>query len=114
MQCPMCANHTDIEGLGPLGDLIWYKCRSCGWQFNIPYDDAGIEDCPVCGESCKDDVTIEDHGMCYDCHHAVLDGELCAYCLEERPCDCDAGYDPREEALTAAERNPGLVTRGLL
>jgi hypothetical protein len=76
-------------------------------------DDAGIRDCSVCGNSCKDDVTMDDHGMCYDCHHMVLNGELCADCLEERPCECDDDDDWREEALTDAERNPSLVTRGL-
>lgn len=32
-------------------------------------DDAGIQICPKCGASCKDDQTIKDHGCCIDCFH---------------------------------------------
>lgn len=111
--CPMFDSHTEVIELGRLGDYMWYRCRHCGWEWKVSYDDDGIEDCPVCGESCKDDVTIADHGMCYDCHQAFLMGELCNVCLEPTPCDDHDDYDDydwREEALTDAERNPGLVS----
>jgi hypothetical protein len=26
-----------------------------------------VQICPSCGQSCNNDVTIEDHGMCRDC-----------------------------------------------
>lgn len=32
--------------------------------------------CPTCGQPCYDDVTMADHGECYDCHKARLAGEL--------------------------------------
>ena len=45
-----------------------------------------IQVCPTCGASCNNDVTIEDHGECIDCHHARLNGELdtpqCEQCGE--------------------------------
>lgn len=28
--------------------------------------------CPQCGYMCFDDVTLADHGVCYDCHHHNL------------------------------------------
>ena len=46
------------------------------------YDDSGIQECPSCLNTCKDDVTIEDHGVCYDCHHEILNGERCSLCYE--------------------------------
>lgn len=80
--CPMFSGDTDAIRLGQLGDLVHYECRHCGIKWSIPYDDDGIKQCPVCDELCKDDVTIEDHGMCYDCHHQILSGERCWYCRE--------------------------------
>jgi len=64
------------EDLAHLGDL----CETCG----EPIDACGCNlcqvcgkdsdncscTCPACGEPCFDDVTIADHGKCYDCHHA--------------------------------------------
>jgi len=38
--------------------------------------------CPCCGKLCKNDVTIEDHGRCIDCHHEIIMGERCAGCWE--------------------------------
>lgn len=37
-------------------------------------------ECPSCGELCRDDVTYSDHGVCYDCHHQMLNGERCRIC----------------------------------
>lgn len=31
--CPMCDGES--YKLGQLGNLVWYKCRMCGMQFNI-------------------------------------------------------------------------------
>lgn len=37
------------------------------------YDDnSGIENCPECNSTCKNDPTIKDHGMCLDCLHDHL------------------------------------------
>jgi len=41
-----------------------------------------IEDCPCCGNTCHDDVTIADHGVCWDCHHEMLMGERCFGCWD--------------------------------
>lgn len=41
-----------------------------------------VEECPACGNSCNDDVTISDHGVCYDCHHEMLMGYRCRDCYE--------------------------------
>jgi len=38
--------------------------------------------CPACDNECGNDVTIEDHGVCYDCHHEMLNGERCFSCRE--------------------------------
>jgi hypothetical protein len=35
-------------------------------------DSDGVETCPECNNTCKDDVTIEDHGLCLDCLHEHL------------------------------------------
>lgn len=35
----------------------------------------GVRECPQCAALCHDDVTIDDHGQCYDCHKARLWGE---------------------------------------
>jgi len=32
--------------------------------------------CPVCNTWTKDDITVYDHGMCYDCHKDWLNGDL--------------------------------------
>lgn len=37
--------------------------------------------CPSCETEIKDDVTIEDHGVCFDCHHEMLLGERCRLCM---------------------------------
>ena len=37
--------------------------------------------CPSCETEVKDDVTIEDHGVCFDCHHEMLCGERCRLCM---------------------------------
>lgn len=43
------------------------KCQVCGKD----YDNCDCV-CPQCGYMCFDDVTIADHGVCYDCHHHNL------------------------------------------
>ena len=50
-----------------------------------------IQKCPSCGEMCRNDVTIEDHGVCYDCHHDMLNGERCRICYMpgHDSSDCD-------------------------
>jgi transposase-like protein len=34
MDCPAC-NGTTIEQMGMLGNLLWFRCRSCGLEFNM-------------------------------------------------------------------------------
>ena len=61
------------------------------------------EACPSCLNECKDDVTIEDHGVCWDCHHEMLNGERCRDCYEY-------GHDrddcPEREEWTEYYRSP--------
>jgi hypothetical protein len=38
--------------------------------------------CPACNNDCYGDVTLEDHGVCWDCHKELLNGERCYCCLE--------------------------------
>jgi len=38
-------------------------------------EESKVETCPRCGSLCNDDVTIADHGHCYDCHKAWQFGE---------------------------------------
>jgi len=38
--------------------------------------------CPACDNDCYGDVTLEDHGVCWDCHKDLLNGERCYGCLE--------------------------------
>ncbi len=39
--CPVCAGLGSI--LGRLGALIWYRCRSCGSDFNCGHGEATFE-----------------------------------------------------------------------
>jgi len=39
--------------------------------------------CPRCGCHVFDDVTLGDHGMCYDCFQLQRNGRLCAFCGSE-------------------------------
>jgi hypothetical protein len=73
---------TEEDEVARLGDL----CEACGeptdactcnlCQVCGKNSDNCSCTCPVCGEPCFDDVTIADHGRCYDCHHAILNGEI--------------------------------------
>lgn len=36
--------------------------------------------CPCCDTTCPGDVTLEDHGVCIDCHEEMLNGERCQIC----------------------------------
>ena len=40
------------------------------------HEESSVQVCPVCGAMCNEDVTIEDHSACYDCHKARLNGEI--------------------------------------
>lgn len=33
--CPLC-DSNEVNILGQLGRLVWYRCRSCGIDFNQP------------------------------------------------------------------------------
>lgn len=48
-------------------------CMPC-WKagFRTVNEEANVEECPVCHEFCNGDVTIADHGKCYDCHKSEL------------------------------------------
>lgn len=41
----------------------------------IDDEESKVEVCPQCGASCNDDVTIADHGCCYDCLKAQLNSQ---------------------------------------
>lgn len=34
MDCPICCGPAGP--LGGLGNLVWFVCRDCGMQFNVP------------------------------------------------------------------------------
>ena len=77
--CPRCGEKTDQS-----------PCWNCNYEFPDPEQEIQLcclcgkpnegdkaEDecdciCPVCGNSCFDDVTIADHGKCRDCHKGEL------------------------------------------
>lgn len=31
--CPMCEG--DPKVLGRMGDLLWLRCKECGWDYNM-------------------------------------------------------------------------------
>lgn len=47
--CPQCGNPVKVL-LGVLGNLTWYRCRGCGWEYDEPTnateedEDGGRED----------------------------------------------------------------------
>lgn len=75
-QCVRCLQwfDNDESRRGKDGEL---RCESCHIDSEV-----NVQDCPKCGESCNDDQTIDDHGMCYDCFHSHENGHLliCPYC----------------------------------
>lgn len=38
MTCPTCGGEPIL--MGCLGDLDWFRCRACGWEWSMP-DDPG-------------------------------------------------------------------------
>jgi hypothetical protein len=49
------------------------KCTVCGKPAEeVPTENICQCRCPECGEKCFDDVTLADHGKCYDCHKEEL------------------------------------------
>lgn len=60
--------------LSPSGEKIYCTLQGCTWE--AADEEAKVQTCPNCGASCNDDVTIADHGECYDCHKARLNGEF--------------------------------------
>lgn len=41
--CPMCLARENIP-LGPVGSLMYFRCRACGWTFGIPLDQCNDDD----------------------------------------------------------------------
>jgi hypothetical protein len=41
--------------LGKLGHLIWFRCRECGIDYAVPFDNDAYPDCPCCGAEIGDD-----------------------------------------------------------
>ena len=39
------------------------------------------DQCPSCETDIENDVTLDDHGVCFDCHHEILNGERCRICF---------------------------------
>lgn len=37
--CRMCGGPNGI--LGPLGQILWFQCRNCGWQEGVTLSDYG-------------------------------------------------------------------------
>lgn len=38
MECPMCEGESYPMGI--LGNIEWYRCRCCGWEFSRSVDQA--------------------------------------------------------------------------
>lgn len=56
------------------GWLSVRECKECGSEVLgddtcCESEEANVQECPVCGVLCNNDVTIADHGKCYDCHY---------------------------------------------
>jgi hypothetical protein len=67
--------YTPIKDIPDCGDFYQSPkgekpCCVCGKQ--AEGKDTCDCICPVCGVHCFDDVTLEDHCKCIDCHHAEL------------------------------------------
>jgi len=79
-------NETLDEVLYEVEDLL--RCGTL--PLHKWYEDNGpaltVDDtkwlCPSCNTIDRNDVTLEDHGVCYECHHEMLCGERCRICYE--------------------------------
>ena len=59
---------------------------------NDPEDEeSGVEECPICHNTCNSDAVIKDHGMCFDCFHRRYDPEWV-----DQPEDEDETGDTKE------------------
>lgn len=43
MDCPAC-NSPKIEQMGMLGNLLWFRCRGCGLEFNMENNEDKMPD----------------------------------------------------------------------
>ncbi len=66
MDCPAC-NSTKIEQMGVLGNLIWFRCRGCGLEFNMennedkmPYKKTALYDKIVQWYLEEENLTLKD------------------------------------------------------
>jgi len=45
---PMCQSNTSCRGygvsLGVLGNLHWFRCRNCGYEFSIPQSEVEYDE----------------------------------------------------------------------
>jgi transposase-like protein len=41
-KCPQCGSGTHFL-LGHLGDVDWFRCRQCGWQWTVPNEETVTE-----------------------------------------------------------------------
>lgn len=78
------------------------KCQVCGKD-----SDHCTCVCPTCGNPCFDDVTLADHGECYDCHHSSLneDDDTEAICEAERKVGADGTDEYYREVTGRNERS---------
>lgn len=40
--CPKCGSEGTL--LGWLGNLAWFRCRACGWEFNVKQAEVEAEE----------------------------------------------------------------------
>ena len=86
---------TDEEGIGNIvveeqGLVLFVTNLKVDEYVTFDNDeDEGVQECPVCHASCRNDQTIDDHGMCIDCFHdrESSDVRLCVVCGSERVID---------------------------
>ena len=43
-QCPMCRGEG--YSIGSLGNLEWFRCRQCGWEFSVAVDHPAVPPAP--------------------------------------------------------------------